>query len=149
MRIQRKAASAIVAALTAALLGGHGVASPLVDTAEARPAAPDPRPNIVLILMDDFSLELLATMPQARRMQLEGATYQNAFVIDSLCCPSRAALFTGQTPHQTGVLTNTPNDPENPIGGVEAFWKYGNAERSFNVGLENSGYTTGFIGKYV
>ena len=41
-----------------------------------------------------------------------GRAYENAFVIDSLCCPSRAALFTGQTPHQTRVRTNTPNDPE-------------------------------------
>ena len=52
---------------------------------------PDQRPNIVMVLMDDFSLELLATMPQARRMQAEGATYRNAHVVDSLCCPSRAA----------------------------------------------------------
>jgi arylsulfatase A-like enzyme len=82
-------------------------------------------------------------------MRTDGAYYENAFVIDSLCCPSRAALFTGQTPHQTGVLTNTANDPTNPIGGWVAFEQYGNLERSFNVPLHDSGYTTGFIGKYI
>src|SRR5262245_27444277 len=114
-------------------------------------AAPrgDERPDMVLILMDDFSLELLATMPQAQRMQTEGATYDNAFVIDSLCCSSRAALLTGQTPHQTGVRTNTANDPANPIGGFRAFERYGNPERSFNVALSDSGYTTGFTGKFL
>ena len=65
----------------------------LATAAPARPvkaaaAAVDDRPNIVLVLMDDFSLELLATMPEARRMQAAGATYRNAHVVDSLCCPS-------------------------------------------------------------
>ena len=50
-------------------------------------------------------------------MRADGATYRNAHVVDSLCCPSRAAIFTGRPPHQTGVLTNTPNDPVHPIGG--------------------------------
>ncbi len=112
-------------------------------------AAKQHRPDMVLILMDDFSLELLETMPEAQRLAREGASFENAFVIDSLCCPSRASIFTGQAPHQTGVLTNTPNDPDNPIGGYEAFAQYGNAERSFNVALEDSGYTTGFVGKFL
>src|SRR3546814_9468840 len=64
-------------------------------------------------------------------MQSEGATYDNAFVVDSLCCPSRASIFTGQAPHQTGVLTNTPNDYGSPIGGFEAFAANGNLKRAF------------------
>ncbi|KQY56392.1 hypothetical protein ASD66_02050 [Nocardioides sp. Root151] len=107
------------------------------------------RPNIVFILMDDFSTELLETMPTAQQMKAEGASYDNSFVIDSLCCPSRAALLTGQAPHQTGVLTNTPNDPDNPIGGYEAFEQYGNTAKQFSVTLQDSGYTTGFIGKFM
>ncbi|MGH1562382.1 sulfatase-like hydrolase/transferase [Mumia sp. DW29H23] len=105
------------------------------------------RPNIVLLLMDDFSLELLETMPNAQQMKAEGATYRNAFVVDSLCCTSRSSLFTGQAPHHTGVLTNTPNDPENPIGGWKAYEKYGNIDKTFHLALERSGYTTGFTGK--
>ena len=112
-------------------------------------AATDGRPNMVLLLMDDFSLELLATMPQARRMQASGATYRNAHVVDSLCCPSRSAIFTGRAPHQSGVLTNTPNDPNNPIGGYRAFVRNGNADKAFNVALHDSGYATGFVGKYM
>ena len=113
------------------------------------PADVDPRPDVVFVLMDDFSLELLATMPEAQRLKADGASYDNAFVVDSLCCPSRASIFTGQAPHQTGVLTNTPNDYGQPIGGFEAFVQYGNLEKSFNVALQASGYTTGFIGKYM
>lgn len=102
-----------------------------------------------MVLMDDFSLELLATMPNAQRMRTEGATYRNAHVVDSLCCPSRAAIFTGRPPHQTGVYTNTPNDPEHPIGGYRAFVRNDNTTKAFNVALQDGGYTTGFIGKYM
>ncbi|HEY3016520.1 MAG TPA: sulfatase-like hydrolase/transferase [Nocardioides sp.] len=146
-----------VALLAAAVLGpvpvdaNRPVAASPVKAAPvaARSVAAGARPNIVLILMDDFSTELLATMPNAQKMRREGAAYRNAFVVDSLCCPSRAALFTGQTPHQTHVLTNTVNDPLHPVGGYRAFAAYGNLKRSFNVALRQHGYTTGFIGKYL
>ena len=82
-------------------------------------------------------------------MKSEGAWYKNAFVVDSMCCPSRAAIFTGRAPHQTGVLTNAPNDRIKPIGGFEAFAEHGNIGKSFNVALQRSGYTTGFVGKYL
>jgi arylsulfatase A-like enzyme len=124
-------------------------AGPVEEVAAELAATTDERPDMVLILMDDFSLELLRTMPEATRMAAEGATYQNAFVIDSLCCPSRSALLTGQTPHHTKVLTNTENDPEHPVGGWSAFERYGNAEKQFSVGLQEAGYTTGFVGKYL
>lgn len=107
------------------------------------------RPDIVLILMDDFSMELLATMPQAGRMAEEGASYANSFVVDSLCCPSRTSLLTGQAPHQTGVLTNTPNDFVDPIGGYAAFAANGNDQRQFSLSLQAGGYHTGFIGKFM
>ncbi len=109
----------------------------------------EPRPDIVLVLMDDFSLELFRTMPQAQRMVREGVSYDNAFVIDSLCCPSRAALLTGQTPRQTGVLTNTPNDYTTPIGGYRAFAELGAEQRQFSISLQDAGYTTGFVGKFL
>lgn len=112
-------------------------------------AQPDRRPDIVLILMDDFSLELLATMPEALRMKREGASYSDAFVVDSLCCPSRTSLFTGRYPHQTGVLTNTPNDGVRPIGGFEAYRDHDNQRLTFAVTLQEGGYRTGFIGKFL
>ena len=139
-----KLGSLIILTLLAVLIPGR-----TADAAIPFPADPDPRANIVFVLMDDFSLELLATMPEAQQLKAAGASYDNAFVVDSLCCPSRASIFTGQAPHQTGVLTNTPNDYGNPIGGFEAFAQYGNLEKSFNVALQQSGYTTGFIGKYM
>lgn len=108
------------------------------------------RPNIVLVVMDDFSADLVQTMRAVRDMRRRGADYSHAFVVDSLCCVSRSSLFTGQYPHQTGVRTNTSGTASGmPLGGWSAFESYGNPERSFNVALQQSGYTTGFVGKYL
>ncbi len=108
------------------------------------------RPNIVLVLMDDFSMDLVQTMRAARDMRRRGASYSHAFVVDSLCCVSRSSTFTGQYPHQTGVRTNTSGNRSGmPLGGWSAFESYGNPDRSFNVALQQAGYTTGFVGKYL
>lgn len=108
------------------------------------------RPNIVMVLMDDFSMDLVQTMRSMRQMRRAGASYSHAFVVDSLCCVSRSSLFTGQYPHQTGVRTNTSGARDAmPLGGYAAFAGYGNRERAFNVTLQGSGYTTGFVGKYL
>ncbi|WP_110181063.1 sulfatase-like hydrolase/transferase [Nocardioides solisilvae] len=123
-----------------------------VEPAE-RPAEPPAqrlagsRPDIVVVLMDDFSMDLLATMRGARELARTGASYDH-FVVDSLCCVSRASLLTGQYPHQTGVRTNTSDGPL-PYGGYPAFARYGNGPRSVNVRLQEAGYTTGFVGKFL
>lgn len=115
-------------------------------------AIPEPRrPNVVFVLMDDFSMDLLRTMRSARYMARYGASYDNAFVVDSLCCVSRSATFTGQYPHQTGVLTNTTNLPnrQGPLGGWRGFARNGNQARTFAIRLQEAGYTTGYVGKYL
>jgi arylsulfatase A-like enzyme len=128
--------------------GGSITAQSVAMTSQARKAAG--RPNIVLVVMDDFSMDLLQTMRSARDMRRRGASYSHAFVVDSLCCVSRASLFTGQYPHQTGVRTNLSGDaPGMPLGGWSAFAVHGNPERSFNVALQQGGYTTGYVGKYL
>jgi arylsulfatase A-like enzyme len=116
-----------------------------------RPEEPARQPNIVLVLMDDFSMDLLPTMRSAEAMRRDGASYPNSFVVDSLCCVSRTSLFTGQYPHQTGVRVNSTNslDPASPLGGYEAFEAYGNGARTFPVRLQKAGYTTGFVGKFL
>jgi N-acetylglucosamine-6-sulfatase len=126
-----------------------------VERGAATIAAHDPepakRPNIIFVLMDDFSMDLLRTMRSARVMARRGAVYDNAYVVDSLCCVSRSATFTGQYPHQNGVLTNTSNLPNRrgPMGGWRGFATNGNQPRTFAVRLQESGYVTGYVGKYL
>ena len=73
----------------------------------------------------------------------QGVTFDNNFVSYSLCCPSRASILTGNYPHNTGVFTNST-----PDGGWKVFHE--GAERdTIGTQLQQTGYQTGFMGKYM
>jgi N-acetylglucosamine-6-sulfatase len=105
---------------------------------------PAKKSNIIFILTDDLSMNLLQYMPNVQQMQKDGATFVNYFVTDSLCCPSRSSIFTGKFPHNTGVFTNTP-----PDGGFEVFNSQNNQSHTFAVALQRAGYKTAMLGKYL
>jgi N-acetylglucosamine-6-sulfatase len=114
--------------------------APDARTAQHRPSE---RPNIVFILTDDLSSDLVQYMPNVQQMQREGMTFSNYFVTDSLCCPSRASILSGRYPHNHGVLTNTP-----PTGGFSAFRRGAEAE-TFATVLQGRRYRTALMGKYL
>ncbi|WP_305787892.1 sulfatase-like hydrolase/transferase [Symbioplanes lichenis] len=73
--------------------------------------SPPTRPvNVVFVLADDLSMNLLPHMPNVRALAQDGTTFTNYTVTDSLCCPSRSSIFTGRYPHNTGVFTNSGRD---------------------------------------
>src|SRR3954453_21828868 len=132
-----------------ALAGCGGSAKPPRPPAQARVPLPLPTdrisgPNIVFVLTDDLSDDLLRFMPSVRELQREGTSFSHYFVSDSLCCPSRASIFTGKLPHDTGVYANS-----GPHGGVGAFRRNGNAMETFARPLRLRGYRTAFMGKYL
>src|SRR5262249_3921134 len=88
------------------------------------------RPNIAFVLTDDLSMDLLRFMPYVQAMQQTGLTFENYFVSDSLCCPSRASIFTGDFPHNTGVFNNF-----GPGGGFRAFYRHGDERHTFPLAL--------------
>ena len=109
----------------------------------AQPAAAQTRPNIVFVLTDDLSWNLVPYMPQVQQLQREGMTFERYVVTDSLCCPSRASIFTGRYPHSTGVLKNMGDD-----GGFGAFHPI-EEKSTFATALQRRGYRTGLMGKYL
>jgi N-acetylglucosamine-6-sulfatase len=102
------------------------------------------RPNIVFVLTDDLSMNLLRFMPHVQAMERAGLTFENYFVSDSLCCPSRASIFTGDFPHDTGVFSNF-----GPGGGFRAFYYHGDQSHTFPLALQRAGYTTALMGKFL
>jgi N-acetylglucosamine-6-sulfatase len=103
-----------------------------------------PQPNIVFVLTDDLSWDLLPYMPNVRRLQQRGTTFSNYFVTDSLCCPSRASILTGMYPHDTGIFRNT-----GPDGGFIAFHDFGLEQDTYATNLQGVGYRTALMGKYL
>jgi arylsulfatase A-like enzyme len=73
----------------------------------------------------------------------QGATFTNNFVNYSLCCPSRSTFLTGEYEHNHGVLGNSP-----PNGGFQRFQAL-HGDNNLAVWLQNAGYYTGLIGKYL
>ncbi|HET9125105.1 MAG TPA: sulfatase [Solirubrobacteraceae bacterium] len=121
---------------------GQGVTSPHVP--QPPPRAHDSRPNIVFILTDDLSQDLVPYMHRLSALKRHGLAFRNYFVSDSLCCPSRATIFTGNFPHDTGVFTNADQG-----GGIDAFWRHHDESHVFNLALYRAGYRTAMMGKYL
>jgi N-acetylglucosamine-6-sulfatase len=99
------------------------------------------RPNIVVIMTDDQTLEQMRVLTKTRRLiGDQGTTFRNYYVSLPLCCPSRATFITGQYPHNHTVFTNSP-----PNGGYTKL----NHNNTLPLWLQAAGYFTSHIGKYL
>jgi len=101
----------------------------------------DQKPNLIFFLgeglrYDEFSSagNKILTTPNMDRIGREGFTFHNAFVINSLCLPSRATFLTGQYSHTTGAVSNVE-------GAIPPQFKL------ISDILHQGGYETAFIGK--
>jgi N-acetylglucosamine-6-sulfatase len=104
------------------------------------PAA-DARPNIVVLMTDDQTLDSMSVLPKTRALiGGEGTTFTRSFVNYSLCCPSRSTLYTGQYAHNHGVITNTP-----PNGGFTRL----DTSNWLPLWLQAAGYRTMHVGKFL
>jgi N-acetylglucosamine-6-sulfatase len=98
---------------------------------------------VVLIVTDDQRAGTLRFMPTVQaELVSKGVVYPNAFVVNPLCCPSRASILTGEWSHTTGVWGN-----ETAVGGASG-GAFDDAE-TLPVWLDRIGYRTGLIGKYL
>ena len=99
------------------------------------------RPNIIFIMSDDHSEAAISaygsnliSTPNIDRIANEGAKFNNSFVTNSICAPSRAVLLTGKYSHLNGVLDN------NQI--------FDGEQETFPKILQEAGYETSMIGKW-
>jgi N-acetylglucosamine-6-sulfatase len=101
------------------------------------------QPNIVVILTDDQRWDELENMPNVHALLAQqGVQFTNTFEPNSLCCPSRTTILSGQFSNHSGVWNNTA-----PNGGFQAFIPHEN--QTIAVWLHNAGYRTALIGKYL
>ena len=117
--------------------------------AEREDEGPQP-PNIVVIPTDDLaatdlSPEVLKQMPNIREELFEkGTAFENSFVTNSVCCPSRTTTLRGQYSHNHQILSNAP-----PLGGADRFRISGGDASTAATWLQEEGYRTAFFGKYL
>ncbi len=100
------------------------------------------RPSILLIVGEDHGCELscygdsIIKTPNIDRLASQGVLFENGYVTQSVCSPSRSTIFTGLYPHQNGQL------------GL-ATHQYGWFKKwptTYSL-LKKAGYRTGLIGK--
>src|SRR5688500_372278 len=99
-------------------------------------------PNVVVIMTDDQRADDMAVLPRVRRLIGEaGVTFTRAYASYPVCCPARATFFTGQYAQNHRVRCLYPW-----CGGG-----YGhlNQREYLPVWMEDAGYTTAHIGKFL
>ncbi len=103
------------------------------------------RPNILFIMTDDHVTKALSCYgsslmetPNLDRIADEGMLFENCYVTNSLCAPSRATILTGKYGHKNGVT-------ENIFGSKEPF---DGSQQTVPKLMRDAGYQTGFVGKW-
>ncbi|WP_439130893.1 sulfatase family protein [Polaribacter sp.] len=102
------------------------------------------KPNFLFVLVDDQPFDALESSgrypflktPNMQRLQNEGVTFNNYYVTQSICSPSRASFLTGTYPHIHGVNQNNRH--------VDPDWE---TYKPYNSHLQKAGYETAHIGK--
>jgi N-acetylglucosamine-6-sulfatase len=102
-----------------------------------------PRPNLVVILVDDLRFDETGASghpymktPHIDRLAHEGASCANAFHTTPLCSPNRASILTGQYASRHGIIDNVGRDAMS------------HRLANYHLELQRLGYETAHIGKW-
>ena len=111
--------------LLAVFLAASAAADLPAQSPASAGAAGRPRPNVVLVLIDDmgwgdFSCfgNTAARTPNIDRLAAEGLRFSQFYVASPICSPSRAGISTGQYPHRWRITSFLNNRAENEARGM-------------------------------
>ena len=115
------------------------------------------KPNVLLILLDDLDYKtfdnmiLAGQLPQIKsNLYDQGMNFTQAYVTNSLCCPSRATIYTGQYSHNHGLWSNQGDNVTERYQSGWPYYKDHLQDRAVNVALQQQGgYFTGMVGKFM
>lgn len=103
--------------------------------------AQEKKPNVIIIISDDHAYQTIGAYgsnigrtPNIDRIAKRGATFHRAFINNSICGPSRAAILTGKYSHKNGFKDNETS-------------RFDFSQDLFVKDLQNVGYKTAWIGK--
>lgn len=101
-----------------------------------------PSPNILLIVSEDTGQTLSCYgdtnvhTPHLDSLAEDGVLFENAYITQSVCSPSRSTIFTGLYPHQNGQIGLATH-------GYRMFTSF---PTTYSI-LQRAGYATGLVGK--
>ncbi len=111
------------------------------ETTKERKTKKSKTPNIIFIMTDDHAYQAISAYgsklmqtPNIDRLANEGMLFENAYVTNSICSPSRAVALTGKFSHLNGVRDNL--DVFDP------------SQVTFPKILQKNGYETAVVGKW-
>jgi arylsulfatase A-like enzyme len=115
---------------------------PAAALAAPTPQAAAARPNIVMIISDQFRWDCVGAMglnpmnltPNLDRMAEGGVMFRNAFCNQPVCAPARGSIFTGQYPVKHGVWKNGIALPQDAT--------------TIAKSLRSAGYSANYMGKW-
>ena len=105
------------------------------------PGSDDERPNVVFLLVDDLRWDEVGyegypvATPNIDSLSSDGIRFDKAYVVSSLCSPSRASFLTGTYPHTNGVAGNVIDLDFEKMPTIASL-------------LQGEGYETAMIGKW-
>jgi len=101
------------------------------------------KPNIIFLLTDDQRWDTMGCMgntiiqtPNMDMLAHDGVLFKNAFVTTSICCVSRASIFSGLYARRHKIIDFKTDFSEQALS------------QTYPMLLKNAGYYTGFIGKF-
>lgn len=101
------------------------------------------KPNILLMVSEDNGLQLSCygdkyiSTPNLDALADSGVRFENAYVTQAGCSPSRASIFTGLYPHNNGQIGLA----------THGLGMYKDDTPNLTTYLQSAGYRTGIIGK--
>jgi arylsulfatase A-like enzyme len=123
------------------LRGQFCIAAGLWILLQAAVSSAADRPNILFIFADDHAAHAISAYgsqinetPNIDRLANEGMRFDNCFVTNSICGPSRAVILTGKYRHMNGFLRNGN--------------RFDGSQQTFPKLLQQAGYQTAVIGKW-
>src|ERR1044071_1665559 len=110
--------------------------------AQAQPQNTASRPNLILIISDQFRWDCVGAMglnpmnltPNLDRRAGRGVLFRSAFCNQPVCAPARGSILTGQYPSRHGVWRNAIKLDENA--------------NTIAKELRRGGYSANYIGKW-
>lgn len=121
------------------------------------PQAEAPRPNFLVLLVDDLGWTDLGCYgsdfyetPQIDRLAAEGARFTHGYAACTVCSPTRAALLTGLYPGRTRVTDWIPGHqrPDAPLRPPDWTMRLEHRYTTLAEALAAAGYRTAHVGKW-